>query len=358
MKNVQFPMLSEQERRERLNIPAGQIRLVIDTDAAVECDDQFNIAWALCSKDRFNVEAVYAAPFSLDCIGHLLGGEPEKLTGSTSYAQNPADGMEASYQEILKLFSLLKEDPTGRVFRGAKTYIKDLGCEVESEAAKDLVKRAMSSDEVLYVASTGVPTNIASALLMEPELVKKIVVIWLGGEPLYFGHGVDFNLMQDIEAVRVLFNSGVPLVMIPCMNVASLLTLTKAEAEQFLVGKNQICDYLSQLVMRTYGDDAAAAQMVGLLRHLYLTGREDRSDEYLMQFKNGPALWSRIICDISTTAFLKNPGWMLSTLESAPILNDDLTWGVDKSRHSIRVVNYCFRDLVYGDMLACLTSAN
>lgn len=355
MKNISFPRLTDEELKSRLDIPAGRIRLVIDTDAGVECDDQFNIAWALCSKERFNVEAVYAAPFSLDCIGHLLGGEPEKLTGSTTYAQNPADGMEASYQEILRVFSILKEDTSGRVYRGAKTYIKDQGCAVESEAAKDLIARAMSSDDILYVASTGVPTNIASALLMEPELVKKIVVIWLGGEPLYFGHGVDFNLMQDIEAVRVLLNSGVPLVLIPCMNVASLLTLTKAEAEQFLVGKSPICDYLSQLVMKTYGDDAAAAQMVGLLRHLYLAGREDRPDEYLMQFKNGPALWSRIICDISTTAFLKNPGWMLSTLEKAPILNDDLSWGVDNSRHSIRVVNYCFRDLVYGDMIECLS---
>ena len=355
MKSIQFPTLSDQERKERLDIPAGRIRLVIDTDAAVECDDQFNIAWALCSKERFNVEAVYAAPFSMDCIGYLLGGEPEKLTGSTVYAQKPADGMEASYQEIQKLFSLLKEDPTGRVFRGSKTYIKDLGSEVESEAARDLVKRAMSSDEILYVASTGVPTNIASALLMEPELVKKIVVIWLGGEPLFFGHGVDFNLMQDIEAVRVLLDSGVPLVMIPCMNVASLLTLTKSEAEQYLVGKNEICEYLSSIIMKTYGDDAAAAQMVYLLRHLYLAGREDRADEYLAQFKNGSVIWSRSICDISTTAFLKNPAWMPSTLEKAPILNDDLSWSMDNSRHSIRVVNYCFRDLVYGDMIACLT---
>ena len=83
----------------------------------------------------------------------------------------------------------------------------------------------MSSEETLYVAAIGAPTNIASALLMEPELVKKIVVIWLGGQPLYFPHGIEFNLMQDIEASRVLFNSGVPLVLIPCMNVASLLTI-------------------------------------------------------------------------------------------------------------------------------------
>lgn len=63
--NAQFPVIPLPERKARLDIPAGRIRLVIDTDTKNEVDDQFAISWALRSPDRFRVEAVYAAPSTL-----------------------------------------------------------------------------------------------------------------------------------------------------------------------------------------------------------------------------------------------------------------------------------------------------
>ena len=54
--------------KHRLSPPPGKIKLVIDSDAGNEVDDQFAIAWALCSPKRFDIEAVYAAPFSFACI--------------------------------------------------------------------------------------------------------------------------------------------------------------------------------------------------------------------------------------------------------------------------------------------------
>ena len=234
--NITFPKLTEEERKAKLNIPAGKIHLIIDTDAKNEVDDQFAVSWALRSPDRFIVDAVYAAPFSHDCF-KKLARQSASLddVGGITYADHPGDGMEASYQELLKLFKLLNEESDGRVFRGSNGYISDIGGPVESDAAKDLIKRAMSSDDTIYVAAIGAPTNIASALLMEPELVKKIVLIWLGAQPLYFKHGIEFNAMQDVKATQILFDSGVPMVLIPCMNTASMLTLAKPEVEQLLV---------------------------------------------------------------------------------------------------------------------------
>ncbi len=46
---------------------------MIDTDAKNEVDDQFAIAWALRSPERFQVEAVYAAPFSHTVFRHNIG---------------------------------------------------------------------------------------------------------------------------------------------------------------------------------------------------------------------------------------------------------------------------------------------
>ncbi|MDR1949972.1 MAG: hypothetical protein LBQ38_11320 [Spirochaetaceae bacterium] len=48
--------------RNALQFPLGKVRVVIDTDAYNEVDDQFAITWALRSTDRIDVEAVYAAP--------------------------------------------------------------------------------------------------------------------------------------------------------------------------------------------------------------------------------------------------------------------------------------------------------
>ncbi len=354
--SIVFPKLTEAELKEKLNVPAGKIKLIIDTDAKNEVDDQFAVSWALKSKDRFDVEAVYAAPFSHGCFKKILGENALQNAGGITLADNPAYGMEASYQELLKLFGLLGEETEGRVFRGSEEYLSDVGGPVESEAARDLVKRAMASDETLYVATIGAPTNVASALLMEPELVKKIVVVWLGGQPVHFGHGVEFNLMQDVKASQILFDSGVPLVMVPCMSVASMLTLTKTEIEQCLIGRSAISDYLGQTVLDAFGDDRAAMMMPLMLKHLYLAGRDDLDDAYVFGFGPGAGTaWSRIIWDISTIAFLKNPGWVTSKLEPAPALNDDLTWGQpDGERHKIRMVNFCFRDLIFGDMIACL----
>ena len=143
-----YQPLTQEEIRSRLTIPTGKLRLVIDTDAKNEVDDQFAIAWALRSKERFSVEAVYAAPFSHG--PSPLGESEESKLASALHgaADGPAHGMEQSYQEILKLFSLLKEDSSGRVFRGSPGYLPAEGA-IESDAARDLIRRATESEEPL-----------------------------------------------------------------------------------------------------------------------------------------------------------------------------------------------------------------
>ena len=152
--------LSAEERARRLCPPAGKLRLAIDSDAKNEVDDQFAIAWALRSPERFSVEAIYAVPFSHGVYRHNLGqlDFPD--------IEPPAEGMEASYQEIRKLCELLGERPSGGVFRGAEGYMPGPGQPVASEAVSDLIARGMEGEGLLYVAAIGAATNIASALLL------------------------------------------------------------------------------------------------------------------------------------------------------------------------------------------------
>ena len=84
-----FPTLSKELLEQRLRPPTGKIRMVLDTDTYNEIDDQFAVAYAMCSPEKLTVEAIYAAPFL-----------NERSTG-------PGDGMVKSYEEILRLLERL-----------------------------------------------------------------------------------------------------------------------------------------------------------------------------------------------------------------------------------------------------------
>lgn len=341
--------------KERLTIPTGKLKLIIDTDAKNEVDDQYAIAWAAKSVERFSVEAVYAAPFSQECFQQLPMSESSSGCNETLRVLNAKDGMLQSYAEIKYVYELLGKTIDGRVFYGSDRYIGTQGEAVVSDAALDLISRARGSKDILYIAACGVLTNIASAILLAPDIIEKIVVVWLGGQPLEFGHGIEFNLMQDVKATQIILNSKVPLVLIPCMNVASMLASSKEELRGNLAGKNPICDYLYEIVSAEFSSIDAEKRFMHTDRFGYLKGREDYTEAYLSRYETKYISWSRILWDIAIIAFLKNPNWVLTKYIPAPVLNDDLTWSIDESRHLIRIATYCWRNFIFGDMFYDLT---
>lgn len=226
--------VSDAEMVRRLEKPAGKIHVVLDTDTYNEIDDQFALSYMVRSDEKLEVKAIYAAPFS------------------NHHSTGPADGMEKSYQEILKVLTLLDAEELKRVtYRGSTDYLPSEEEPVVSDAAKDLAGRAMhySSEKPLYVVSIGAITNIASAILMNPEIVNRMVVVWLGGHALSWPDTEEFNMVQDIAAARIVFGCGVPLVQLPCMGVVSEFATTGPELEYHLKGRNRLCDYLLEHVL-------------------------------------------------------------------------------------------------------------
>ena len=302
-----YPILTEPERIARLDPPVkGRISMVLDTDTYNEIDDQFAVVYSLLSPERLDVEALYAAPFH------------------NSRSGGPADGMEKSYEEILRLLLRLGVSHEGFVYRGSAGYLPDGASPVESDAARDLVKRAKGRKEPLYVVAIGAITNVASAILMDPEIIGNIVVVWLGGHAHYWEHTVEFNLKQDIPAARVIFDSGVPVVQIPCMPVASHLLTTVQELEAHLGGKNEISDYLVS-IFKGYHEDHYA--------------------------------WAKEIWDISTIGYLVNPSWVPTRLAHSPVLTDTGTWSRDERRHLLRVAGSLNRNAIFRDMFEKIAEA-
>jgi len=299
-----FPDLAPATRYERLRPPTGRVRVVVDTDTYNEIDDQFAVVYALLSPEKLEVEAILAAPFL-----------NEKSSG-------PGDGMEKSYQEILRLLSRLDVLPESFVFRGATDYLPDGETPSESDAARELVRRAMADDpDPLYVVALGAITNVASALLMEPRLVERTVVVWLGGQPFHWPTASEFNLQQDPAASRLIFDCGVPLVHIPCAGVSSHLLTTVAEIERYVKGQGAIGDYLTEIFASHHADHFA---------------------------------WAKELWDISAIGYLVDPSWVPTELVHSPILTDQLTWSVDHARHLIRCATYVYRNPIFRDLFTKL----
>ncbi len=317
---MKFPEISASTRLERLQPPKGKVRMVLDTDTYNEIDDQFAIAYALLSPEQMSVEALYAAPFFND------------------RASSPGDGMEKSYDEILRLLDRLDMPAENLAYRGSNGFLSDYETPFHNDAVQDLIDRAMRSADPLYVVAIGALTNIASAILIEPKIIEKIIVVWLGGNALHWPNTIEFNLSGDVLAARLVLDCGVPLVLIPCQGVTTHLRSTVSEIELYVQGKGAIGDYLAE-TFKEYSDDHFA--------------------------------WSKEIWDVVAIAYLINADWLPSHIVSSPIISqqtagdvvnrkpDDwrkhqLTWSFDHSRHPIRCAYYVHRDPIFRDMFTKL----
>lgn len=297
--------MKEAERIDRLEPPKGKISIVIDSDTACEVDDQFAIAYA--------VRAAQAGELTLEALC------------AESYSNPPVaadQGMEDSYQEILRVLDHLKAPEFKEiVYRGAPGKM-DAGKPLESPASRKIVELAMQPDrtEPLYVIGLGGATNIALALQMEPQIMDKIVVVWLGGNSMHWPHVVEFNACQDVTATKYLLDSGVPLVMLPAYNAIAGLITSIPELEYYLYGKSEIGTYLVDIVK-----------------------------SYRQKYDPNCA-WSKVIWDIAGVAYVLHPEWFQTCLVHTPIMTTDRHWASDSRRPMMRICEYVQRDYVFHDV--------
>ena len=354
-----FPKISEDMRRRLLEPPRGPVRVVIDTDAANEIDDQYALAWALLSQDKLNIEGVYAVPYSFGIYRDKLGATrdllaaggpvPEELGGFVSWVENlksqgrrvedvhfctPAEGMEESYGEILTVFDKLGLSGDAQAFRGSTHYLTSYDKPVRSDAAEHLIERALASDEPLYVVAIGATTNVASALLMAPEIASRIVVTWTAGYPSntdIFNHS--FNMEQDMLGSQLLFDSGVPMVYLPGYYLGAQLRLSLPEVETYVRDKGAIGSYL---------------------HHLYT-----HNPIYEQRGIEGHFGRSWVIWDLINFAWLLNPAWVPSKLVPTPTLGSDQRWRGDVQHDfPMREAYEIDRDGIFRDFFFKLAQAD
>ena len=280
------------------NYKKDKINLILDTDTYNECDDQFALSYLIKSKDLFNIEAITVAPYS-----HT------KIDVKVKY------GQELSYNEILKICNWLNFNTDNKVFKGSMDYIQN-GYDEKNDAVNKIIEIAKKNNKT-YILGIGAITNIALAIKKEPKIVNKIEVIWLGGNELAYKDNLEYNFRQDVEAVKIIFESKVKLTILPCKNIVSELKIDINTLKKYLENKSKLCNYL---IERFYNDGYHCVQE------------------------------SRVIWDISVIAYMINKNWFETEQVSCPNIREDTSYEITDNKHNITFVTKLDRNKIYADL--------
>ena len=197
------------------------VRVITDTDAKNEGDDQFAIVQALLSPKFENVGFI-AAHYG---IGRHF------------------DSMERSYQELERVFSAMDFPSDGLIFRGASRPMESKVVPQESEGARLIIEEALKDDpRPLFVLFLGPLTDLASAYLIEPRIANRLTAIWIGGGK-YPSGSIEYNLSNDIHAANVVFSSPIQVWQVP-KNVYEMIPVSFAELQSKVLPHGKIGKYL------------------------------------------------------------------------------------------------------------------
>ncbi|MBQ6121710.1 MAG: nucleoside hydrolase [Clostridia bacterium] len=289
--------------------PASRIRLIVDTDAKNEADDQYAIMHHLLTP-MFDVRGIIATHF-------------EQKAG---YA---GQSMEASYREIEKVLQLAEMDDVP-FFHGCACPLKSIHDAPDSEGVRLIIEEARKPGK-LYIAQQAALTNTAAAINAAPDIAENLVVLWNGGGP-YPGGRPEFNVMQDPDAVRAVLASP---------------------AEVWQTDQSVYCTLevtLAELKRRVY-----PCGNIG--RYLYEQLEAENHVEYNPDFllRTGEN-WT--LGDNTTAAVLLMNRWRGNWhMEHAPIIKEDLTYQANPDGKLIRVYDDIDVRMTLEDLYAKLALA-
>jgi len=287
--------------------------VVIDSDAFNEMDDQYAIAYAIAS-DRMNVLSLHAAPF------FEIYNERSKSF---------AEGMELSYNEIEHILDVTGSKGKYPVFKGSRNSISENpeGFNPDNPASRNLVRIAHKARKPVYVLCLGMITNVAAALMLDPSIKEKIVVVWLGTNCFSQGDLSEFNLRQDYMAAQMVMNSGVPLVVLPASGKTG-------EGTQMLV--------VDQEYVKAIKGNGRAARFF----------RSDMPHEYHKTQGN----WWHILWDVAAPGLIAHPEYYNLRIIPAPVLADNRQFAFDSTRHKIIWMDTLDPAAIRADLFKCISS--
>ncbi len=244
-------------------MPAGPRRIIINTDAKNEADDQFAIVHALLSP-TLDIRGIIPAHFG---------------------TRRTHRSMEESREEVDLLLRLMDLTGSVHVADGAREALADSSTPNPSAGSRLIIDEAMKDEGTLFVTFLGPLTDMASAILEEPAIQDRdVVVVWIGGpsyDGILPGYSPEFNLSNDVVAANVVMDSRITVWQIP-MSVYTLVAVGHEELRQKVEPLGDLGAYLVRQVIefnegvpdlmmdfRSLGDSPAIGAVINPLGALW-----------------------------------------------------------------------------------------
>ncbi|MCU0960668.1 MAG: nucleoside hydrolase [Pirellulaceae bacterium] len=295
----------------------GKIRVILDTDANNELDDQHAIAYLLFNGDVFDVEGITV----------------NRTQSGGDVTQHLAEA-----RRVVRLCGVEGRVP---VLRGADQSFQEISASLDrpdfdgAPAVQFIIERARAADRrPLVLLPIGKLTNIALALRKEPAIIPRVRIVWLGSN---YPEPGEYNQVNDEPALNYILETGVQfeiaLVRYGKPSGTDAVRASLADIQRRMPGSGP---RVQPAVAGRHGGEFTCFgdYSVSLFQHIELHGDPP----------------SRALFDMAAVAIVKNPAWATAVRLPAPIL-DQGRW-VDRpdNPRSIVVWENFDRAAILGDL--------
>lgn len=208
--------------------------IILDTDIGDNIDDALALVLAINSPELnlLGVTTVFRnAPRRAALARYILDGLGQTSTRVVSGVSKPL--LQAYDFQLGAQFQMLQDDVWDDTAHAVDFLIEQARVEYEPDL-----------NNLLTVVCIGPLTNIAVALVREPELIPRLRIVLMGG--CWSRVEAETNICSDPEAAAIVFNSGVEISMIG-LDVTRRCALSPTHLQQIAAASTRSARLLQQL---------------------------------------------------------------------------------------------------------------
>lgn len=300
---------------------ASRTRVILDTDANNELDDQHAIAYLLLNGDVFDVDG---------------------LTVNATRNGGDVRAHAAEAERVVRLCGLFPDIPVYRGANGAFGEIRDSvhAPDFDGAEAVDYIIRSVHAQapDTLVLLPVGKLTNIALALEKDPAITEHVRIVWLGSN---YPEPGEYNQENDEAALGYILDLDVPfeiaLVRYGEPSGTDAVRVTPAEIERRMPGAGP---RVAQPVVGRHGGEfhTFGDYSIDLFRHIDLYGDPP----------------SRALFDMAAVAIVKNSQWATPREIPAPIVEGGVWRARPDNPRTITIWESFDRDAILTDFFATM----